>query len=106
MANVAQKINASIGITATTLYTAFTGSGTRAVMASVDFCNTTTADITIDFYKEVSGPTDYYIYKTMTVPAKDNLAWRGLITLDTAGDLIRAIASATGVDATGTVFEA
>ena len=105
MASTPEPIEVAIGVTATDLYTAFTGGASRAWLVSLDLTNTTTSDITVDVYKEVSGPTDYRFGDDLIVPAKGTLSWRGMLTLKTAGDKIKAIASATGVDCVGTVVE-
>ena len=107
MASTPQPIKAAVGASATTLYTAFVAAASRAMLVSLDFVNTTTADITLDCWVSdaSAGPALYYFADDVVVPAKGTVSWRGMITLDGSGDLIRAQASATGVDANGTVVE-
>lgn len=106
MASTPEPINAALTVAALTLYTAFVeGAATRGMLVSLDLTNTTTADITVDLYVESAGPVDRRFADDIIVPAKTSVTWRGLITLNTAGQLIRATASATGVDCLGTVLE-
>src|SRR3989304_10344602 len=101
MASTPQPIKAAILTSATTLYTAFVG-GTRAMLVSLDLCNTTTADITVDCWVyDDSAAATFYFADDLVVPAKGTASWRGMITLDGTSDLIRAQASATGVNANG-----
>ena len=102
-----QQISVAVLASATTLYTGFTGgAATRAELCSLDLCNTTTGDLTIDLYYENSGGgTTRYFAKTMTVPALGTISYKGLQTIAATGDKWKAIASGTGIDATGTVVE-
>lgn len=98
-------INAAITVAALDLYTAFT-TGTVAMLVSIDFQNTTSADVTVDGWKrDANNLNSYYFADDLVVPAKGTASWRGIITLSQSGDKIRASASATGVDANGTVME-
>jgi len=106
MASTPQTINAAVLASATDLYTAFVGAATRAMLVSLDLCNTTTSDVTIDVWYEASGGgTLRYFAKTFTVPAHGSITWRGMQVINAAGDKWRAQASATGVDALGAVIE-
>lgn len=106
MASTPQPIKKAITVAAVTLYTAFVSGASRAMLVSLDFANTTTADITIDCWVyDDSAAASFYFADDLTVPAKGSANWRGMLTLDGASDLIRAQASATGVDCNGTVVE-
>jgi hypothetical protein len=101
-----QQIAIAVGTSNTTLYTAFVDTSTRGVLASLDLTNTTTADITVSCWLENSAGTVLtYFAKDMVIPAKTPAGYSHLITLAASGEKIRAVASATGVDALGTVME-
>ena len=106
MASTPNPIKAAVAVSNTTLYTAFVGAATRAMLVALDFCNTTAADITIDvFFENAAASVTRYFGKGVVVPANGVASWRGMQVIDTASDKWRAIASATGVDCTGTVVE-
>ena len=105
MASTPQPIEAAIGIAATTLYTAFVGAATRAMVISIDLTNTTTAQITVDIWVDIGGAVLRLLADDLPIPPKQTLSWRGMATLNAAGELLRAQASAVGVDAVGTVME-
>lgn len=106
MASISQPIQIAVDDAATTLYTAFVGAGTRAQLVSLDLTNTTTADITVDVtWVANGGGTTVYLADDLVVPSKGTASWRGMVTMDEAGDTIQAVASAHGVDALGTVVE-
>jgi len=107
MASTPQPIQVAVGVGVTALYTAFVGgSATRAMLVSLDLTNTTTGDITVDVYwRDAADAVSRYFADDLVVPAKGIASWRGMQTLDAAGEAIKAIASAAGVDATGTVIE-
>lgn len=105
MASTPQPIQVSVLTSATTLYTAFVGgSATRAMLPSLTLTNTTSASITIDVWID-NGGVLFYILKTFPIAGLQTLDWTGMQTLDTSTDKFRAQASATGIDATGTVIE-
>lgn len=93
----------AVGTSATDLYTA--GANVPASLVTLDLTNTTNADIRVDVWKELSGPTSVYLGSTITVPAKGNASFRGMDTVVNNGDKWRAQATAAGVDANGTVLE-
>ena len=104
MATTPQEVSAAILTTATVLYNPFiAGGATRGLVIYLHFCNTTTADITIDV--TLNTTVDKFILDDKVIPAKGTVSWSGCITLATATDSFDAIASATGVDCTGTVME-
>lgn len=98
---VAQHVLASN----TTLYTAFTG-GTRSMAVTLNFCNTTTADITVDvFLVNAAGSDSFYLVDDLVIPAKGTRQFTGIVVFATAAETLKAIASATGVDILGAVVE-
>jgi hypothetical protein len=105
MASTPQPIAAVVLDSATTIYDPFVASGaTRGMLIYLNFMNTGTADVTVDCY--IDKATDIYILDDKTIPGKGNVEWSGCITMDTATDLLRAIASVTSVvHVTGTVVE-
>lgn len=104
MATTPQAVAAAILTSNTTLYDPFVAAGaTRGMVIYLHFCNTTTADITVDCF--IDTTVDKYILDDKVIPAKGTVSWSGIITMATATDLLVAIASATGVDVTGTVME-
>lgn len=104
MASVMQSISIAIGTSNTTLYDPFVdGTKERATVIDLELCNTTTADITVDIF--IDKATDVYLADDLTVPAKGTAHWRGAKTIDDAAHILKAIASAVGVDCTGTVLE-
>ena len=107
MASTPQPINVAVLASNTTLYTAFVAGGaSRAIVVSMDFTNTTTADITLTVFFENAGVTVTRDFcNTLTVPAKGTLSWRGGFAFDTSSDKLRAIASAVGIDCVGMVTE-
>jgi hypothetical protein len=107
MATTPQPIHAAILTSNTTLYTAFVGGGaTRAMLVFLILTNTTSADITVDvFWENAAGSTTRLIADDINVPAKGTETFRGIVSIDTSSEKIRAIASAVGVDAVGTVME-
>lgn len=107
MATTPIPIAVSVLASETDLYTAFSVVGASAAMLiSLDLCNTGSTDITIDvYYKKAADGSKKYFGKTTTVPALGTATWRGMETINTSGDKWCAIASATNVDATGTVME-
>lgn len=107
MTTTPQQAMGAILVSATTLYTAFIGSVTRAILVYLDLANTTAVDVTVNIWWEsADGLTKRYIGQySLTVPANGGASWRGIVTLANAGEKIRAQASAAGVDAVGTVME-
>lgn len=105
MASTPQQIAASIVTTGTTGYTAFgAGGATRGELVFLNFCNTTTSDITVDT-ELLSSSGSHFITDDLTIPAKGVTTWQGMVTLNTAGQVIYFVPSANGVDVTGTVVE-
>lgn len=101
-----QQALGAILTTNTTLYTAFVGSATRAMLVSLDLTNTSSADITVDvWWESADGLTTRKIADDLSVPAKGSQSWRGIMTFIASSEKLRAIAAATGVDAVGTVME-
>ncbi len=107
MATTPQKINAAIGATNTTLYTAFTAAGaTRALIVSLHMVNTTVGDISVDlFTDDGAGAGIRFIADDKVVPAKGNVDWTGIIVIDTSAHRLRGIGSAAGVDIQGCAME-
>lgn len=107
MASTSQPINVAILGSATPLYTAFVeGGATRAMLVSLDLTNTTASDITVDlYYLRDSDASKKYFADDLTVPAKGNASFRGMLVIDTVDDSWVAIASAVGIDAVGAVIE-
>jgi hypothetical protein len=108
MTTTPQQIAITVATSATDLYAAFVGAAppTRAMITSLNFCNTTTSDITIDVWLEpAGGGVNIHLYDDVVVPAKGVLEWRGLIVLDASTEKIQAQASAAGVDCLGAVME-
>lgn len=104
MASTPQSAYGTLATGGTTIYTAFVAAATRSQFVYLNFCNTTASDITVDTYLvHSSGST--FITDDLTVPAKGNADWRGMITLTTAGQNIRCVPSAAGVDYAGTFVE-
>jgi hypothetical protein len=101
-----EQITVAVAASNTTLYTAFVDTSTRGMLVSLDLTNTTTADITVSCWHEnAAGSVLTYFAKDMVVPAKSVASWRGIVVLDASSEKIRAVASATGVDAAGAVME-
>lgn len=101
-----KPIQCAILASDTTLYTAFVGTATWATLVSLDYTNTTVNDITVTtFWESSDGMTTRKLGQSVTVPANGSASWRGMVPLVNASEKIRAIASATGVDALGTVME-
>jgi len=106
MATIPQPIAIPIAAANTTLYTAFVGAATTAMLVSLDLTNTTVTDITVDLWWEDDDASEIVLFgDDITVPAKGTSTWRGIITMDLAAEKIRAIASVVGIDAIGTVME-
>ena len=107
MSSTPQPIRVAIGASATDLYTAFVGSGAaRGQLVSLNFSNTTAAAITVDvWFRNAGDTTSTYLVKVLSVLANSTKEWRGLVVFNTAGEKLRAQASATGVDCLGSVIE-
>jgi hypothetical protein len=106
VASTPQTINVAVGAGATDLFTAFVAAASRGMLVALHFCNTTTADITVDvWHRDAGNTTSRFLMDDETVPAKGTLNWSGMVTLAAAGEKIRAQASGAGVDCLGTVIE-
>lgn len=108
MASTFVPINVAVLASETDLYTAFSiGGATTGTLLVLNLCNTGTVDLTIDvYYKKASDSSKKYLAKTRTVPALGNLTLeKAGATINTSTDKWCAIASATGIDAVGTVIE-
>lgn len=104
MASVMQQIAVAIAASNTTLYDPFIDPAKeRGTLIFLHLVNTTVADITVDIFIDMA--TDVYIADDLVVPAKGSVDLVGAWTVDAATENIVAIASAVGVDATGTVVE-
>lgn len=104
MASVMQPIAIAIGVANTTLYDPFIdATKERGTLIFLHLVNTSASDITLDIF--IDRATDVYIAKTLLVPTLGYIDLVGAWTVNADTDLIKAIASATGVDATGTVVE-
>lgn len=105
MSTTPQAAYGTLGTGGTTIYTAFiAGGATRSEFVYLNYCNTTTSDITVDtIFLTTSGST--FITDDLTVPAKGNADWHGMITLNTSGQNIHCVPSAAGVDFAGTFVE-
>jgi len=104
MSNLIQITN-GIGTGNTTLYTAFTGGG-PAQLLSLDLQNVNAStDVTVDIWFDPNTGTDRYLFKSLLIQAGAHVQWTGLLILNTAGDTIKSIGSATGVDVLGAVRE-
>jgi len=102
--SVMQPIAVAIGVTNTTLYDPFIdATKERGTLIFLHLQNTTLADITVDIFIDMA--TDVYITDDLVVPAKGSVDLVGAWTVDDGTELIKAIASAVGVDASGTVVE-
>lgn len=97
-------INVSIGVSATDLYTA---GAAKAQLTSLVLTNTTGSPITIDVWKRNAGnTTSWYIAATLGIPANGNRSLsKALVTFENSGEKLRAQASATGIDAVGSIIE-
>ena len=95
MANVFKNAGVAIGNTNTTLYTCPVS--TTTVVHAVYISNVDgTNDATIDLYvTDTSAGSDFYIMKTVDVPADSTLVIEKPINLE-AGDILKATASANG----------
>ena len=95
MANVFKNAGVAIGNTNTTLYTC--PAATTTVVHAVYISNVDgTNDATIDLYvTDTSAGSDFYIMKTVDVPADSTLVIEKPINLE-AGDVLKAVASANG----------
>jgi hypothetical protein len=99
-----QPIAAAILTTNTNLYDPFIdGTKERGTLICLHLVNTTNADITVDVFIDMA--TDVFILDDEVIPAKGTVTLTGAWTVDDGAEIIKAIASATGVDATGTVVE-
>lgn len=97
------KVRAAVLASATTLVTR---GGDHDVVYALNFCNTTTADITLDVYElDADGSTKHYLLKAAVVPLQGVLQWTGACILDAASETVKALASATGVDCNGAYLE-
>lgn len=108
MASTFIPINVSVLASETDLYTAFSvGGATTGTLVTLNLCNTGSTDITIDvYYKKASDSSKKYLAKTLTVPALGTAALNQAgATINTSTDKWCAIASATNIDAVGTVME-
>jgi|TARA_R110001592_G_scaffold41263_1_gene134758 hypothetical protein len=95
MANTFKNAGVAIGDSATTLYTApaaTTGIIHAIYISNIDGTNDATVDITVT---DTSAGTTFHIMKTVNVPADSTLVIEKPINLE-AGDILKAIASATG----------
>ena len=95
MANTFKNAGVAIGDSATTLYTApaaTTGIIHAIYISNIDGTNDATVDITVT---DSSAGTTFHIMKTVDVPADSTLVIEKPINLE-AGDILKAIASATG----------
>ena len=95
MANTFKNAGVAIGDSATTLYTApaaTTGIIHAIYISNIDGTNDATVDITVT---DTSAGTTFHIMKTVDVPADSTLVIEKPINLE-AGDILKAIASATG----------
>lgn len=106
MATTPQKIATSVTTSTTTLYSGFVAGGaSRGMGVSLNFCNTSTADINLSVWLEV-GASTLYLCKTFPVPAGGMIGWgKGMVVIDASGDKIRASASTNGIDCLGAVVE-
>jgi len=95
MANTFKNAGVAVGNSATTIYTA--PGGTTGVIHAVYISNVDgTNDATIDLYvTDTSAGSDFYIMKTVDVPADSTLVIEKPINLE-AGDILKAVASAAG----------
>ena len=95
MANTFKNAGVAIGTTDTTLYTA--PAGTTGIIHAIYISNVDgTNDATIDlFVTDTSAGSDFYIMKTVDVPADSTLVIEKPINLE-AGDILKATASANG----------
>ena len=95
MANTFKNAGVAIGNTNTTLYTC--PAATTTVVHAVYISNVDgTSDATIDLYvTDTSAGSDFYIMKTVDVPADSTLVIEKPINLE-AGDILKAVASANG----------
>jgi predicted secreted protein len=99
-----QPVATAIGTSATTLYAPFIDSTKeRGTLIFLNLANTTTSDVTVDIF--ITTTPNTYIASSLLVPAKGNVVLSGAWTVNSTASLIKAIASATGVDASGTVVE-
>lgn len=107
MASTMIPINAEVTNAATTLYTAFqVGGASEADLVSIDLQNKTTSEITVDVWIESAGAVVRLLADDMPLRPKAHAAWRGLVTMITAGQLVRAQSSvASSIDALGAVRE-
>lgn len=104
MSTTPVQIAAAIGVANTDLYDPFVSAGaTWGMIVALHFCNTTSADITIDVFLDMA--TDLYLCDDKVVPAKGNLDWTGIVTVDAGTEILKGIASASGVHVLGTVME-
>ena len=95
MANTFKNAGVAIGDSATTIYTApanTTGVIHAVYISNIDGANNATVDITVT---DSSAGTTFHIMKTVDVPADSTLVIEKPINLE-AGDILKAIASATG----------
>jgi len=106
MATTAEQILVSVAASLTTLYTKPASGVNQSQLVFINFCNTNASDRTLDLvHEDAAGTTTKYILDDITVPGKGVYQWSGLFTFEEASSKIRAIASATGIDATGTALE-
>lgn len=108
MASTAQPIMTGVGSgVATDLYTAFVAGGaTRAMVVSLDFCNTADLDLTFSAWAEpAAGSLATFLVASGVVPARATLSWRGMLTLDASSEKLRAAATGLGIDCLGTAIE-
>jgi len=91
--------------TATIIYNPFVTAGaTLGMLVYLNFVNTSTSDVTLDCYIDMG--TDIYILDDKTIPAKGNVEWSGVITIDAGTeDLVCIASTASVVHVTGSVIE-
>ena len=105
MANTFKNAGVAVGNSATTIYTA--PGGTTGVIHAVYISNVDgTNDATIDlFVTDTSAGSDFYIMKTVDVPADSSLVIEKPINLE-ANDILICKASAAGdLEAFASVLE-
>lgn len=107
MSTTPQPINTSISTSPTTLYQAFVGAVTRAMLISMDITNIMSQDIQISvWWESADGLTKVYFSPlNMNVPALGTRSYRGALTLSNASEKIRAQSNVSGTYAIGTVME-
>jgi hypothetical protein len=106
MASIFQAVEGAVGTAITTIYIAFVGAGTRAILVSLHLTNTTAGDITVDAVHENAAGTQTRSFgDDVLVPAKKTVSLSGPVALDATSEKIRLTGSAAGVEYVGVVVE-